>query len=293
MLKKNVIVAFIVTLIICSSSLAIWRVNNKPNEEEKMQEKINEEINYLSKELINIANKLNNISIEEYTVSEEETKKSEGESSNSSSSNSTSSGEKENSGSSNESNKNKTISLYKIKNNMDNTEEVNWEDIENEINIIYSTWPQIVIDLYKTSVNGEDILSFEKNIDETYKYIKNKDKNNSLVLIANLYSYIPKFVNGYSQSDIRKVNLEKAKSNILSSYALIEKEKWDDIYNEIKNAEDNFNNILNDIDNNKNQYNYNKVYILLKEYQNSIETKDKNIIYFRYKKVIQEMINTL
>lgn len=293
MLKKNVIVAFIVTLIIGSSSLAIWRVNNKPNEEEKMQEKINEEINYLSKELINIANKLNNISIEEYTVSEEETKKSEGESSNSSSSNSTSSGEKENSGSSNESNKNKTISLYKIKNNMDNTEEVNWEDIENEINIIYSTWPQIVIDLYKTSVNGEDILSFEKNIDETYKYIKNKDKNNSLVLIANLYSYIPKFVNGYSQSDIRKVNLEKAKSNILSSYALIEKEKWDDIYNEIKNAEDNFNNILNDIDNNKNQYNYNKVYILLKEYQNSIETKDKNIIYFRYKKVIQEMINTL
>lgn len=81
------------------------------------------------------------------------------------------------------------------------------------------------------------------------------------------------------------------KTNILNAYALIEQEKWDEIKNQISQAENNYNKVLNDINNNKNQYNINKVYILLKEFQNSIDIKDKDVLYLRYKNLIQEIIN--
>ncbi len=63
------------------------------------------------------------------------------------------------------------------------------------------------------------------------------------------------------------------------------------MYLKLHGAEQNYNKILNDIGGNKNQYNINKIYILLKEFQSSIDLKDKDVLYLRYKNLIQEIIN--
>lgn len=297
---KKIIIIFGILLIICSSIFAIWKGNNNQSDEDDLKSKVDEEMSYIGKSIIELANELNNITIEEYKVttqinntSTKQTGEKENSSSTDSDSNSSSdsSSQENTSGGSNNSSSNNITTSYKILPNTQNTNDINWNEIESKLNNLYSTWSQVVLDLYKINNNNDNILTFEKDLDETAKYIKNKEKVNSLSLVAKLYSYIPKFISEYSPENTRKINIEYAKSSIINSYALIEQEKWNEIKSEISKAEDNYNKILNDIDNNKNQYNINKGYILLKEYQNSVDLNDKEVLYIRYKNLIEEIIN--
>lgn len=291
---KKIIIFFVIVLILGTSVFAIWKGVNKPSEEENLKSKINEEMDYIERSIINLANQLNGISIEDYKVSTKTSKVSENQTkeqgNSSSSSGSSSEQDGQSSGDSNSSSSNTTV-LYKMVPATEENQQIDWVQIQADLNTLYSTWSQIMIDLYKVNTNNDDILAFGRNLDEATKYIKSNDKVNSLSLIAALYNYIPKFINSYSQEDTRKIYKETTKANIINAYALIEQEKWEEILSQITQAENNYNKVLNDINGNKNQYNINKVYILLKEFQSSIEMKDKDVLYLRYKNLIQEIIN--
>lgn len=302
---KKIIIFFIIILIIGTSVFAIWKGINKPSSQENLKSKINEELDYIQRSIINLANELNNISIQDYKVSTKTTTNPEnkGQQNSTSESKSGSSTKSESGSSSGDSSQqggasqdsssssSNTILLYKMVPTTQENQEIDWSQIEADLNNLYSTWSQVMLDLYKANTNNDDILAFGRNLDEATKYIKSKDKVNSLSLIAKLCNYIPKFINSYAPEETRKIYMQMTKTNILNAYALIEQEKWDEIKNQISQAENNYNKVLNDINNNKNQYNINKVYILLKEFQNSIDIKDKDVLYLRYKNLIQEIIN--
>lgn len=302
---KKIIIFFIIILIIGTSVFAIWKGINKPSSQENLKSKINEELDYIQRSIINLANELNNISIQDYKVSTKTTTNPEnkGQQNSTSESKSGSSTKSESGSSSGDSSQqggasqdsssssSNTILLYKMVPTTQENQEIDWSQIEADLNNLYSTWSQVMLDLYKANTNNDDILAFGRNLDEATKYIKSKDKVNSLSLIAKLCNYIPKFINSYASEETRKIYMQMTKTNILNAYALIEQEKWDEIKNQISQAENNYNKVLNDINNNKNQYNINKVYILLKEFQNSIDIKDKDVLYLRYKNLIQEIIN--
>ena len=90
------------------------------------------------------------------------------------------------------------------------------------------------------------------------------------------------------EKDSRKIAFIQTKTNIVRAYSIIEQEKWEEIKKEIASSINNFNAILNDVSNNKNQYNVNKVYVLLNEFNNSIDTNDKEILYIKYKNLIDK-----
>lgn len=233
---KKIIIFFVIVLILGTSVFAIWKGVNKPSEEENLKSKINEEMDYIERSIINLANQLNNIYIEDYKVStktSEASKNQTKEQDNSSSSLSSSSEQDgQSSGDSNSSSSNTTV-LYKMVPATRENEEIDWTQIESDLNTLYSTWSQVMLDLYKVNINNDDILAFGRNLDEATKYIKNKDKVNSLNLIASLYNYIPKFINLYSPEDTRKIYNETTKANIINAYALIEQEKWEEILSKI------------------------------------------------------------
>jgi len=86
--------------------------------------------------------------------------------------------------------------------------------------------------------------------------------------------------------------LYKTKSHILNACAAIEKDDFEQVKNELSNAEQSFLPILNNISaEEKNQSALNKIYILIKELQNSIDNRDKDIFYIKYKNIIQEIKN--
>lgn len=273
---KKIIIFFILLILIAGSSFAIWKNNEKPNDEEKINSKLNSEMEYLNTSLISIANGLNNIVIQEYKITES--------SNNNTSKNDNSS--KENS--SNESNNETSNISFSMTQNTINTDEIDWKNLESEISNLYKSWSEIIIDLNKINNNNENILKFSNDLDETTKYIKAQDKVNSLSMVAKLYSYLPQFMELY-EKDGRKITFMQTKTNIIRAYSIIEQEKWEEIKKEISSSINSFNTILNDVNNNKNQYNINKTYVLLNEFNNSIDTNDKEILYIKYRNLIQEI----
>lgn len=281
---KKIIIFFILLILIAGSLFAIWKNNEKPNDEEKINSKLDSEMEYLNTSLISIANGLNNIVIQEYKITESSNNNTSSDSSNNTSKNDNSS--KENS--SNESNNETSNISFSMTQNTINTDEIDWKNLESEISNLYKSWSEIIIDLNKINNNNENILKFSNDLDETTKYIKAQDKVNSLSMVAKLYSYLPQFMELY-ENDGRKIAFMQTKTNIIRAYSIIEQEKWEEIKREVYSSINNFNPILNDVNNNKNQYNVNKIYVLLNEFNNSIDTNDKEILYIKYRNLIQEI----
>lgn len=281
---KKIIIFFILLILIAGSSFAIWKNNEKPNDEEKINSKLDSEMEYLNTSLISMANGLNNIVIQEYKITESSNNNTSSDSSNNTSKNDNSS--KENS--SNESNNETSKISFSMTQNTINTDEIDWKNLESEISNLYKSWSEIIIDLNKVNSNNENILKFSNDLDETTKYIKIQDKVNSLSMVAKLYSYLPQFMELY-EKDGRKIAFMQTKTNIIRAYSIIEQEKWEEIKKEISSSINSFNTILNDVNNNKNQYNINKTYVFLNEFNNSIDTNDKEILYIKYRNLIQEI----
>lgn len=273
------------------------------NETKNLDSKVNEEINYMSVSLISILNKLNNISFENYYVTTEEVNKDSNSTSGQGNNSIQSSSEMNEEDKSKNSNQNETggenseqqsskISVSSIKSKRilsDDRTNINWTTIKNDIESFYSTWNSIIIDLYKLGVNNQDILNFSSKLDETVINIKNENKVDSLRLLSELYSIIPTFMNSYA-SDQTDINIQLTRSYVINAYALVEKKDWNSINDQIKKAEEAFNNVMTDVNfiNEKN-YNVNKTYVSLKELQNSISLNDPDIFYIKYKTFMEEI----
>ncbi len=287
------------------------------NQNEVIQDKIDSELAFLSVKLIDMLNKVNGLSFENYVVEAEEinSKSSQKSSeSNSSSEGSESSGTATGSSSSEEGSMNSSSEggssggtesgsgnggsetlenkvQYRMYGNEILLQEKNtdWNTLKAGIEKLYSDWSIIELDLYKVSVNNQDILNFSGDLDKATQAIKNEDKQASLNALAKLYAYIPIYSSAYSK-DANINNLYKTKSNVLNAYVAVEQQNIEQITNEMKNAEQAFLPIVNDMTSQTtNQFNINKAYILIKELQNV--NADKDIFYIKYKNLMQELNN--
>ena len=169
--------------------------------------------------------------------------------------------------------------------------DINWTYIQSELEKVINSWSVATIDLKSINVNNDNILNFNTNADTALKYIQAKDKTNSLISLANLYSLIPKYRSEYS-SDNTKIELSYIKSDILSSYALLESGQWDNIYNLLSDADNRISSLINSSDSNiNNNQNIQKSYILLKEFIKSTNEKDLELCYMKFYYLIDELEN--
>lgn len=257
-------------------------------------DKLNSEIEYISTQIANLLNKLNNISLENYelisdkvSISENSDSKdkmiSKGESSQSSSGEDS----KENG------NDNKTISVTDLQNNSVlnvNTENIDWNIIKQNIELINTSWSIIVIDLNENGVSKEIITNFSELLNEVILNIKNEDKFLTLTNLTNLYSYIPEFLSVISTDSVKQI-IENTKSSVYKAYSYASQNDWDNASEFLLNAETIFLDLVNDVDYSK-EYKTNKIYLLLKDTQNSISKHDKSLFFLKYKNLI-ESLNTL
>ena len=162
--------------------------------------------------------------------------------------------------------------------------EIDWETIKSEIEMIYTSIPTITMDLYKINVSQENILGFNREYDNLTIAAKDKKKNETLVEIAKLYSYLSEFIKNTDESNFVKKTIE-AKSFILIAYSNLDKENWDEIEKNTKKAIEIYSELLSDTDNNK-QNVISKCYIMLNELQNAINVKDKEVFLIKYKNLI-------
>lgn len=260
---------------------------------------------YFSSEIIDLLNKLNNISLDNYTIISEEIKKpqetsgtssSEGKSTSSlSQQNQKEGGDQTQSEDNSQSNSEKQIVITNMERNStlkNDTENIDWDFIKSEIELMNSSWSVLMLELYKANIPNDTINSFGDFLDKAILSIKNEDKISSLNNLTSLYSYIPQFLNTASPEKYR-YNLENTKYNVLVAYSLVTQGDWNTSLAKLLEAETSFLTLFNDAEYIKNkEFKVNKTYMLIKDLQNSIIYTDKQLFFLKYKSII-EILKTL
>ena len=310
-MKKYQKIAYIFLVIfILSIAFILFKSYADSNKNEDEKEKTETEIQRIELSFVNMFNELNNIKFENYRINTSQINKedlkdnssssaseSTPSSGGSSSSENSSSGEqgesqKEN-GSSQSSEESKENQNYEMKLSgvLTNNSDINWENLKNEVEILYSAIPSLTIDLYKININKEKITNFNQEYDNLMKAIKEENKQNALDALANLYNYLPDFIEN-STDDTNKKILIRTKNNIFKAYSLLDKNDWNAITENVNLANQEFTKILtNSQSSNKNQYIINKAYVQINELQNSTKTKEKEIFLIKYKNLLEELEN--
>lgn len=289
---RKIIYSLFIIFVIIILIFVLMRFN-KRDDGEKIKNKVDKEMEYIDLQIVGMINNLNNISYQNYLVLQQNKNESSNNQTNvpiteESDNSSNSSGEQQKN---NENENGIDSNTFDVIPNsiLNSNRQANWDIVKTDIEKLYSTWSTVMLDLYKLNINNNDILQFTTILDNITMEIENQDKIKAINLLINLYEYIPKYMYNYTENNDIQMIFDM-KVNILNSYALLEEDKWEDIKNELKTAENKLIKLLNESE--YSNLNTDKIYVALKEMQNSIELMDKNIYYIKYKNLLEEM-NTL
>ncbi len=240
-------------------------------------------------------NELENISFDIYRLSIENEKKQntgkESEESETSKKESSSSSSEKSSSSENTSDENQNQKKYSMEKSsvlLNNPKkEINWDYQKVTIETLYPYWNTMMVDFNEIGIDKNDIMNFTKLLDDAITKIQEENKVDTLVILSNMYDYIPKFLEQITQ-DKKYVYILQVKAYILQVYAIAEQNKWQDMSNIIQKAIDTFLLVMNqsdEIDNNINTLN--KVYIYLNDILTAIQKENKDLFLIKYKNLVE------
>lgn len=269
--------------------------------EDSNKEKISTEIEFFSSRIADLLNNLNNIKLDSYELVSQKVELKEEPDGSTTNGQSQSSSEESQSSSQSSNNNSETntqgesITVTDMQSSTilkTNTEDIDWDLIKNEVELMNASWSVAMLDLSNSNVSNDDIIGFSNLLNQTIISVKNEDKVASLTNLSNLYSYIPKFL-AIVSSDKYEQNIENTKYYVLSSYVCVTQEDWNTTVTNLTNAEISFLSILNDTEYTQNkEFKVNKTYMLIKELQNSLASNDKELYFMKYKNLM-ESLNTL
>lgn len=285
-------------IIILLSGFFIYKVSGK-NYNEDVKSKTLSDVKQIEKNFVSIFNQLNNITFDNYKFSASKLENSEDENSDKKNSNKDDLEETENSkqdsqdtnqqsenGSENKQYKLEEVGILTME------DDINWTGIKNDVENLYTLLYSTTLDLYQTNSNEEKILNFNKEYDNLTKAVKEENKEQSLTELSILYNYLPDFVENCTNDEKEKIIIN-TKNYIFKAYSILDNEDWTSISDNISKASEQFTKLVTNINNKEtvNQYNINKIYIMINELQNAIVLRDKEIFLIKYKKLLEEIQN--
>ena len=299
----------------------------KNNEEDVLKEKIYTELSYIDSELVSILNALNNINYSKYKVmsqevesttgntnsggsgqqqaqqgegqkqdQQEDSSKQSSEDRNTQESGESSDKSEEGDDSSNSEKEGESASgtskkIYSMQaNNMLGKEiQIDWDELKNKIENLYTTWTVVSIDLQTIGVSSEELNNFSKTMDRIAIAIKNEDKNSTISSVVDLYSFLPAFIDVFDKQSKEKDVLD-TKYKLLTCYKYADLENWVELDNSVEELKMSFSNIINKKEEfSGREVNIRSGEVILNEIDNSVEVKDKDIFFIKYKNFIQEL----
>ncbi len=296
MKKIRIIIIFYLLLNIC----LIITGCAKDNKEELKQKAISE-LEYVNIKILNMLNKLNNLTFENYTIVSEQieldnkNQKLQHEETNSSKANGQQGDNSQEQN--NEQGKENQDILNVSKMSTDTTlsknrNDIDWNIIKQEIEQLNESWSIIILDLYSLNTTGNTILEFSSKLNKSIIAIKNENKQESLMALADLYSSIPLFLKEIGENTNTQ-KIRQTQSYIINAYSMGDDITNPEINSNIQKAIDIYSEVMGNIDYTKDKtFKTNKVYVLLNELANCIPQEDPELFYIKYKNFM-EAINEI
>ena len=303
-MKKFKIISYIILLIVLVVLALTVYTSATQNNEQDEKEKVTSEIRYLDTKLVELLNHMNNIETRNYqiyTTKIEESRSAEnsgggssGGNSSSDSSNTSSSSDststQENSDQVDTENTGKNYEM-KAAGILTTNRDIDWTSCKNESELIYTSISTITLDLYRLNVSQEDILNFNKDLDNLTVSLEEENKQLTLDNLIKVYEYIPKFGQTIVDDTLYKTVLE-TKLNVFRGYAKLDSGDWAGISTNMTDAINVYSTLLTntEIDANK-QTTINKGYVMLNELKNAVDTQNTSVFLIKYKNLLEEINN--
>lgn len=270
---KTLSIIFLIALVIISFS----GCSKEKTDEEQLRDKNISEIDYLDNYIMLLINSINNIDLKQYDAKIEKTEN-------------LNEILQESEETSSEDTGNNVVQYSMVPNTVLNADKtINWENLKLEIENLNNTWPSIIVDLYKANVDNNKLTEFSDLINTCIGNIKNENRTETLNSLAKLYEYIPVFLEKIV-TDNQQVELAKTKVEVIKAYINIDLENWDGLKGNLDSAISNFEPIVNNTNEAEKEYNIRKAYVLLQEFKNAVDTKDKDLLFMKYKNLMEELI---
>lgn len=168
-------------------------------------------------------------------------------------------------------------------------EGLDWNSIledEKKINAVLET---IILDLSEIDISSEDLISFSNELNNLLTITIQENENELLPRIQALYSFVPQFLD-QSSDDKNDVKDKELKSIVLSSFAFANMEDWEVARSTIQSAIDKYSEMMNDVDYMQaRSYSLNKVYVLLGEVKNAIDTENLELVKLKFVNFIEKI----
>ena len=270
---KTLSIIFLVALVIISFS----GCSKQKTDEEQLRDKNISEIDYLDNYIMLMLNSINNIDLKQYDAKIEKTEN-------------LNEILQESEETSSEDTGNNVVQYRMVPNTILNANEtINWENLKLEIENLNNTWPSIIVDLYKANVDNKKLTEFSDLINTCIGNIKNENRTETLNSLAKLYEYIPVFLEKIA-SDNQQIELAKTKVEVIKAYVNIDFANWEELKTSLDRAISNFEPIVNNTNEAEKEYNIRKAYVLLQEFKNAVDTNDKDLLFMKYKNLMEELI---
>ena len=265
---KNLILILFITIMIFS----LTGCSNQKTDEEQLREKNISEIQYIDNYILLMLNNINNIDLKQYNTKIENTENLNEVLK-----------EEENSKSNN-------VQYSMMQTTILNSDKTtNWQNLKIQIENLNKIWPSIIVDLYKANIENNKLTEFSDLLNICIKNIKDENRVETLKNLSRLYEYVPIYLEKIVE-DNQKFEIAKTKVDVIKAYVNINLENWEELTKNLENAIKNFEPIVNNVSEVEKEYNVKKAYVLLQEFKNSINTKDKEILFSKYKNLMEELI---
>lgn len=270
---KTLSIIFLVALVIISFS----GCSKQKTDEEQLRDKNISEINYLDNYIMLMLNSINDIDLKQYDAKIEKTEN-------------LNEILQESEETSSEDTGNNVVQYSMVPNTILNADKtINWKNLKLEIENLNNTWPSIIVDLYKANVDNKKLTEFSDLINTCIGNIKNENRTETLNSLAKLYEYIPVFLEKIA-SDNKQIELAKTKVEVIKAYVNIDFANWEELKTSLDRAISNFEPIVNNTSEAEKEYNIRKAYVLLQEFKNAVDTNDKDLLFMKYKNLMEELI---
>ena len=169
--------------------------------------------------------------------------------------------------------------------------DIDWTACKNEVELIYTSISTITLDLYKQNVTQEDILNFNKELDNLTTSLQQENKQTALDNLIRIYEYIPKFAQNVSDDILYKTVLE-TKLHVFKAYSKLDTKDWGTMATNLTDAINVYSSLLTNkgIETGK-QSSINKGYVMLNELKNAVDTQNDSIFLIKYKNLLEEINN--
>ena len=270
---KTLSIIFLVALVIIFFS----GCSKQKTDEEQLRDKNISEIDYLDNYIMLMLNSINDIDLKQYDAKIEKTEN-------------LNEILQESEETSSEDTGNNVVQYSMVPNTILNADKtINWKNLKLEIENLNNTWPSIIVDLYKANVDNKKLTEFSDLINTCIVNIKNENRTETLNSLAKLYEYIPVFLEKIVTDD-QQVALAKTKVEVIKAYVNIDFANWEELKTSLDRAISNFEPIVNNTNEAEKEYNIRKAYVLLQEFKNAVDTNDKDLLFMKYKNLMEELI---